>query len=139
MKQLHGTTSMLAGLCATLLLTAQLSPTPGQGTKVSMQQDIQLSGAAAQYGRGMIADGRSDGEILNFMVTRYGDFVLYRPPVKGTTLLLWGGPIALLVLGLVVLVRYQRRRAERVAAQDRPLTADETRRAEVLLGEGDRR
>jgi cytochrome c-type biogenesis protein CcmH len=41
--------------------------------------------------RGLIRDGRSDNEILDFMVTRYGDFVLYRPPVKGITLLLWGG------------------------------------------------
>ena len=89
--------------------------------------------------RGMIKDGKSDKEIIDFMVVRYGDFVLYRPPVKGTTLLLWGGPIALLVLGLVVLVRYQRRRADRIAAQDRPLTADETRRAEALLSEADQR
>jgi cytochrome c-type biogenesis protein CcmH len=89
--------------------------------------------------RGMIKEGKSDKEIIDFMVVRYGDFVLYRPPVKGTTLLLWGGPIALLVLGLVVLVRYQRRRAERVAAQDKPLTADETRRAEALLSEADQR
>jgi cytochrome c-type biogenesis protein CcmH len=89
--------------------------------------------------RGMIKEGKSDKEIIDFMVVRYGDFVLYRPPVKGITLLLWGGPIALLVLGLVVLVRYQRRRAERVAAQDRPLTADETRRAEALLSEADQR
>ena len=41
--------------------------------------------------RGMIQEGRSDNEILEFMVTRYGDFVLYRPPVKAITLLLWGG------------------------------------------------
>ena len=46
--------------------------------------------------RTMIKDGKTDNEIVDFMVTRYGDFVLYRPPVKGITLLLWGGPIALL-------------------------------------------
>ena len=43
--------------------------------------------------RGMIKDGKSDKEIIDFMVTRYGDFVLYRPPVQGNTLLLWGGPV----------------------------------------------
>jgi cytochrome c-type biogenesis protein CcmH len=89
--------------------------------------------------RSMIKDGRSDKEIIDFMVVRYGDFVLYRPPVKGTTLLLWGGPTALLILGIFFLLRYQRSRAKRVAAQDTPLTADETRRAEALLGEGEPR
>jgi cytochrome c-type biogenesis protein CcmH len=87
--------------------------------------------------RGMIKEGKSDKEIIDFMVVRYGDFVLYRPPVKGTTLLLWGGPVVLLVLGIFILVRYQRRRAERVAAEDRPLSADEARRAEALLKETD--
>jgi cytochrome c-type biogenesis protein CcmH len=87
--------------------------------------------------RTMIGAGNSDKEIIDFMVVRYGDFVLYRPPVKGTTLLLWGGPIALLVFGIFILVRYQRRRAERVAAADKPLSVEEARRAEALLKETD--
>lgn len=52
----------------------------------------------------MIQDGRSDQEIRNFMVERYGDFVLYRPPVASHTLLLWGGPVILLLIGLVASV-----------------------------------
>ena len=84
--------------------------------------------------RGMIGDGKSDKEIIDFMVVRYGDFVLYRPPVKGTTLLLWGGPLALMLLGIVALIRHLRRRATRVA-DDRPLSADETSRADALLKE----
>src|SRR3954470_10775888 len=44
-----------------------------------------------------IAAGNSDDQILDFMVARYGDFVLYQPPVKGTTLLLWGAPALLLL------------------------------------------
>ena len=87
--------------------------------------------------RGMIKDGKSDKEIVDFMVTRYGDFVLYRPPVKGITLLLWGGPIALMIFGLFLLVRYQRQRAKRLAAEDKPLSADDARRAEALLKELD--
>jgi cytochrome c-type biogenesis protein CcmH len=87
--------------------------------------------------RGMIKAGKSDKEIIDFMVARYGDFVLYRPPVQGNTLLLWGGPIALLILGIAALIAYQRRRAERVAAQDQPLSADETSRADALLKELD--
>lgn len=84
--------------------------------------------------RGMIKDGKSDKEIIDFMVVRYGDFVLYRPPVKGITLLLWGGPVTLMLLGLVVLVRYLRRRAARIA-DEQPLSADETSRADALLKE----
>ncbi len=84
--------------------------------------------------RGMIKDGKSDREIIDFMVVRYGDFVLYRPPVKGITLLLWGGPVALMLLGIFALVRYLRRRATRIA-DDRPLSADETSRADALLKE----
>jgi cytochrome c-type biogenesis protein CcmH len=87
--------------------------------------------------RSMIKAGKSDKEIVDFMVARYGDFVLYRPPVQGNTLLLWGGPVALLILGIIALIRYQRRRAERVAAEDKPLSAEEASRAEALLKELD--
>ena len=84
--------------------------------------------------RGMIGEGKTDKEIIDFMVVRYGDFVLYRPPVKGITLLLWGGPVALMLLGLFALIRYLRQRATRIA-DDQPLSADETSRAEALLKE----
>lgn len=84
--------------------------------------------------RAMIKAGKSDKEIVDFMVTRYGDFVLYRPPVKGITLLLWGGPVALLLLGLFALQRYLRQRARRMA-DDRPLSSEEASRAEALLKE----
>lgn len=53
--------------------------------------------------RDMLANGRSDQEAVDFMVQRYGDFVLYRPPVKRTTWLLWFGPFALLAAGLALL------------------------------------
>ncbi len=88
--------------------------------------------------RSMIRDGKSDKEIVDFMVVRYGDFVLYRPPVKGITLLLWGGPLALMLVGLVILVRYLRRRVSRMA-EDKPLSADEAGRADALLKEFDTR
>ncbi len=60
----------------------------------------------------MLQDGRSDMEIRMFMVDRYGDFVLYRPPLAGHTLLLWGGPIVLLLIALgstIVIVRRRRK------------------------------
>ena len=84
--------------------------------------------------REMLQQGRSEREIVDYMTARYGDFVLYRPPVQGNTLLLWGGPLALMLLGIVALIRHLRRRATRVA-DDRPLSADETSRADALLKE----
>lgn len=81
--------------------------------------------------RKMIAAGQSDRQILDFMVARYGDFVRYRPPVKPTTWLLWGGPFALLGGGLAILIVTLRRRARDAAAPE--LSADERRRAAALL------
>ncbi len=83
--------------------------------------------------RKLIAEGKSDQEIMDFMVARYGDFVRYRPPVKGTTILLWAGPGVLLVIGLAVLIRYLRRRNDAIA--DIELTADELQQANALLGD----
>ena len=59
----------------------------------------------------MISEGRSDAEIVDYMVARYGDFVLYRPPVKETTFLLWVGPFLLLAIGAFVLIRMIRKRS----------------------------
>ncbi|MBI2307170.1 MAG: cytochrome c-type biogenesis protein CcmH [Rhodocyclales bacterium] len=81
--------------------------------------------------RKLIAEGKSDQEILDFMVARYGDFVRYRPPVKGTTILLWAGPGVLLLIGLGVLIRYLRRRND--AIPDGALTPEELAAAEALL------
>ena len=84
--------------------------------------------------RGMIRAGKSDQEIVDFMVARYGDFVLYRPPLKATTVILWAGPLLLLLIGLAALVRYLRQRNNRVT-DDAPLSAAEARRADALLGD----
>ena len=81
--------------------------------------------------REQIAAGRSDAQILDYMVARYGDFVLYEPPLKPTTVLLWAGPALLLVIGFVVLARVLRTRREEAAAP--PLTHDEHQRAAQLL------
>ena len=90
--------------------------------------------------REQIAAGRSDGQIVDFMVERYGDFVLYRPPLKATTLFLWFGPPLLLLLGIIFLLRYLNARRKRVEQQ--PLSASERHAAEALLGsdnEGERK
>ena len=59
----------------------------------------------------MVAEGRTDAEIKDYMVKRYGDFVLYRPPLQSSTLFLWGGPFILLLAGLMVIYLVVRRRA----------------------------
>jgi cytochrome c-type biogenesis protein CcmH len=57
-----------------------------------------------------VAAGKSDREVIDFLVERYGDFVLYRPPFKAKTLILWVGPFVFLIAGLFFLVRFLRRR-----------------------------
>ena len=75
--------------------------------------------------RELITQGKSDGEVIDYMTARYGDFVLYRPPLKATTALLWFGPAAMLVGGAAVLVVVLRRRT-RMAAEAFELDDDET-------------
>ena len=60
--------------------------------------------------REQAAAGKSDKDIIDFMVARYGDFVLYRPPLKAATILLWAGPFLFLFLGMYLLIRFLRRR-----------------------------
>ncbi len=81
--------------------------------------------------RTLIAQGKTDKEILDFMVARYGDFVRYRPPVKPTTLLLWGGPFLLLGGSVAALIVFLRRRTRENAAPQ--LSEEERRRAAALL------
>ncbi|MBM3383575.1 MAG: cytochrome c-type biogenesis protein CcmH, partial [Betaproteobacteria bacterium] len=71
-------------------------------------------------------------EILDFMVARYGDFVLYKPPFKATTALLWVGPFVLLALALVTLAAMARRRRNATAEPD--LGAEERRLVAQALG-----
>jgi cytochrome c-type biogenesis protein CcmH len=75
--------------------------------------------------------GKSDQEIIAFLTDRYGDFVLYNPPVKGTTYLLWFGPFILLIAGTGLLYSYLKRRRKLIS--DKPLTTDERKRAEDIL------
>jgi cytochrome c-type biogenesis protein CcmH len=84
--------------------------------------------------RSQMQAGRSDAEIRDYMVARYGDFVLYDPPFKPSTLLLWAGPFALLLVGLLGLAAYLRGRRRRLPVAD--LTPEDRARAEALLRGG---
>lgn len=83
--------------------------------------------------REQIRQGRSDAQIRDYMVERYGDFVLYRPRVKPETWLLWFGPFLLVVVAVVVLLVYLRRRNR--ALEQAGLTDEEKHGAEALLQE----
>jgi cytochrome c-type biogenesis protein CcmH len=83
--------------------------------------------------RGMMQAGQSDAQIIEFLVSRYGDFVLYRPPVKPLTWLLWAGPFLLLLGGLAGLIRFLRLRSVQTPAA--PLSEAERRAAQQLLDE----
>jgi cytochrome c-type biogenesis protein CcmH len=79
--------------------------------------------------REQLERGASEQDVIDYMVARYGDFVLYRPPLKATTIALWLGPFALAIGGAVLLVRRVRRRRE----PERALNEAERARAAQLL------
>ena len=82
--------------------------------------------------RERLTAGDSDPQVLDYLVSRYGDFVLLRPPVKPATYLLWFGPAVILLLGLTaVFFFFRRQRAAPVAPT--PLTAEEAARLERML------
>jgi cytochrome c-type biogenesis protein CcmH len=81
--------------------------------------------------------GDSDQQIINFLVSRYGEFVLLRPPLSWHTAALWGTPPALVLLGIIMIVVVERRR-RKTLAQTAPVSltaAEEARLAEILRGD----
>ncbi|MDR2195695.1 MAG: cytochrome c-type biogenesis protein CcmH [Gallionellaceae bacterium] len=81
--------------------------------------------------RELIKQDKSDQEIKDWLVSRYGDFVMYQPPFKSYTLFLWLGPFALLLVGAIIL--YSQIRKRRNLTPEAGLSADATRRADALL------
>ena len=78
----------------------------------------------------IIQNGKSEDEAIQFLTDRYGDFVLYRPPVKAITSLLWAGPFVLLIVGGYIVWRQAKARNERLAGEG--LSEDEQKRLEKL-------
>lgn len=92
----------------------------------------------------MLQDGNADSEIVDFMVARYGEFVLYRPPVNGTTYVLWYGPFGLVAIGIVVVLIISRKRKRSDVAEvdsendmETHLSQDESERLKGLLDKGE--
>jgi len=101
-------------------------------------QNQSLGGSQSEFAidlrdeiRQQMAQGKSDKQVTDFMVERYGDFILFKPPVKSTTLALWIGPFALLVIGALVLFIHLKRRKRTLNTT--PLSDEEHKRAEALL------
>ena len=82
-----------------------------------------------------LEEGQSNEEIVGFLVDRYGDFVRYKPPVNKSTLILWYGPAALLVIGflMVAVIVLRRRRSLRVGKDEQQLSGDEKDRLADIL------
>lgn len=81
----------------------------------------------------MLQDGKDKQDVIDFMVERYGEFVLYRPPVNAQTLLLWGGPFVFLLLGLFILFRLVKQNQSEASAN--ALTDADRERARALLND----
>ena len=77
--------------------------------------------------------GKTNKEIVDYMVERYGDFVLYKPPFKASTAILWLGPVALFIIGLGAFFVNLRRRKSTIAQGQQPLTSEEKAIAQRML------
>ncbi|MGV6826182.1 MAG: cytochrome c-type biogenesis protein [bacterium] len=105
-------------------------------------QNQNLAGSNAQLAQDlrrqtyeMVAAGKTEKEVVDYMVQRYGDFVLYRPPMRAKTLLLWIGPFVFLLVAVALLIRLIRKRA----VEDEPgLSNAERRVADELLNRNEK-
>lgn len=88
---------------------------------------VELAGELRREVRDMVVAGRSDDEIRDFMVARYGEFILFRPRFSARNLWLWLGPGALIVLGALIAVRIIRQRSALLEQDDQPLEEDARR------------
>jgi len=89
--------------------------------------------------RERLTQGDSDDQVLDYLVKRYGDYVLLKPPVKSSTYVLWFGPIVILILGLVGLFFFLRGRRPAAAVQTAALSEGEKRRIDTLLHSRDQK
>jgi cytochrome c-type biogenesis protein CcmH len=96
-------------------------------------QNQSIDDSDAPLARDLLTAGDSDGQVIDFLVARYGEFVLLKPRLNPSTLLLWLAPFAVVVIGACGLIAFLRRRGRDEAPSAAPLTADEQRRVTELL------
>ncbi|MFO1035397.1 MAG: cytochrome c-type biogenesis protein [Geminicoccaceae bacterium] len=94
--------------------------------------DADLAADIRQLVRERLVAGDTDQQVRDYMVARYGDFVLLKPPVRASTWLLWAGPFIVLLIGAALIATHLRRRAVAPAPTD--LSAEERRRLDALVG-----
>ena len=83
----------------------------------------------------MVREGKDKQEVVDYIVARYGNFILYNPPLMASTLILWLGPLLVIVIGVVMVVVRSRRRPAAATPADSALSAEEQRRLAALLKE----
>ena len=83
----------------------------------------------------MVREGKDKREVVDYMVARYGNFILYNPPLMASTLILWLGPLLVIVIGVVMVVVRSRRHPAAATPADSALSAEEQRRLAALLKE----
>ncbi|WP_417624461.1 cytochrome c-type biogenesis protein CcmH [Paremcibacter congregatus] len=101
-----------------------------------VESDASLAQDLRAIVREQVKAGKTEAEILDFMTARYGDWVLLKPPVRGSTLVLWFGPLILLLGGGFLVIRYVRQRPE--TAQPSPLNAEEAEKLKKILAGEDK-
>lgn len=96
------------------------------------ESDADLAADLRREVQRMILEGKSDQDVIDFMTARYGDFVLYRPPLKAKTVLLWTGPFVIAIGGVLILLLQLRRRRS-AGSEAKTLSEDERARLNALL------
>jgi cytochrome c-type biogenesis protein CcmH len=94
--------------------------------------DAELAHDLRQEVYDLMKEGQGDAQIIDFMVARYGDFVLYNPPVKPSTYLLWYGPFVLLAIGILFLIKTVRQRTRQA---ETAFSEQEQARLKAILGD----
>ena len=97
-----------------------------------VESDAELAVDLRAIVRELVFSGKSDSQILDFMTSRYGDWILLKPPFKTATLLLWFGPLLLLLIGGFFVFRYVRQKPQRNLPQ--PLSPEEEKRLKQIMG-----
>lgn len=115
-----------------LLLTEDLRCLVCQNESIA-ESRAEFSNDIRRIIREQIKANKTDAEIIDFLVDRYGDFVLYNPPMKATTVLLWFGPLIMFLISLWVLIRYLKKR--RVQIEEVSLTEADEKKIAALLNE----